>query len=103
MSADTKNNSQRFRISPRGLINLASKDRRTLASGKGEASFVNVSVDGHNVRILPAEQRGPNSVKISPRGLLQLPSEAHHALSGGKKGHYTLGAQDAKGINLRPA
>jgi hypothetical protein len=103
MSADTKHNPQRFRISPRGLINLASKDRRALASGKGGDTYVDVTVEGQNVRILPAAQRGPNSVKISPRGLLQLPSEAHHALSGGKKGHYSLGAQDAKGINLRPA
>jgi hypothetical protein len=103
MSTETKYTSQRFRISPRGLINLAEKERRTLAVAEGESRFVDVTVEGHNVRISPAQQRGPNSVKVSPRGLLQLPSEAHHALSGGKKGFYSLSAQDEKGIHLRPA
>lgn len=96
-------NPQRFRISPRGLINLATKDRRALGAAEGKGSFVNVTVEGKNVKISPAGERGPNTVKISPRGLLQLPSEAHNALSGGKKGYYSLGSQDQKGINLQPA
>ena len=110
MSAEYQNRPQRFRISPRGLINLASKERKALAFIQGAGRFLNVEVDGQVVRILPADKPGPSSVKASPRGLFQLPSDAHKVLSGGKKGHYTLvseaerrGKEATPGVHLRPA
>lgn len=107
---NTKSNTQSFRISPRGVINLALKDRQALGFVEGEGRYLDVKVEGGNVRILPAAKPGPESVKASPRGILQLPSDAHKALSGGKKGRYGLtpeaagqGKQVNKGISLRPA
>jgi hypothetical protein len=96
MSPASESNPQRFRISPRGLINFASKERNALGR------FVDVSVQGKNVHLTPAGKSGSNTVKVSPRGLLQLPSDAHKALSGGKRGYYSV-SHDEKGINLQPA
>lgn len=106
----TKSNTQSFRISPRGVINLALKDRQALGFVGGEGRYLDVKVEKDNVRILPTTKPGPDSVKASPRGLLQLPSDAHKVLSSGKKGRYGLapqaadqGKQASRGISLRPA
>ena len=107
---NTKSNTQSFRISPRGMINLALKERQALRFVEGQGRLVDVKVEGGTVQILPADKPGPDTVKASPRGVLQLPSEAHKALSGGNKGRYALtseagerGKQAYRSINLRPA
>lgn len=106
MSA-ARESTQRFRVSPGGVINLAAKDRQALGFREGSGRLLDISVEGKAVRISPTEKPGPNNVKASPKGLFKLTSEAHMALTGGKKGYYSLARQDQKqgqqAVYLQPA
>lgn len=84
------------RISPNGIIDLPFTVRKALGFEKGKPRLLNVEVEGGVLRIAPAKESGPNTVKASPRGILQLPKEAHLALSQGRKGHFRLDQDKSK-------
>jgi hypothetical protein len=69
-----------FKVSPKGIINLATSTLREIGVARGSGQRVRVTVNGNDVVISAANEKGADSVRISPRGVIELPDSAHAAL-----------------------
>jgi len=77
MSEGTKRS---FKVSPRGIINLASSTLRGLGLRGEKGQRVRIKVEGGDVVISPSAGNDADSVRVSPRGVIELPADAQEAL-----------------------
>jgi len=88
-----------FKVSPKGIINLAGSTLREIGLSRAKGQKVRVSVQGGEVVISAGGGNDADAVQISPRGVIELPFPAKEALGS----RYAVKEQTKKGIVLTRA
>ena len=78
MATTAKANS--YKVSPKGVINLAGSTVREIGLQRASGQHVRCGVEGNDVVITPSAKDDRDSVRVSPRGVLSLPENCRQAL-----------------------